>query len=211
MADVIYGLVDPRTENIRYIGKTNQKLQARLRAHINERASCHRCNWIAELRRAGLEPNIVPIETCARWSWQETERFWIKAFRLAGAQLTNNTSGGDGVPDLPPETRDRMRKVWLGRKHSAATLEKLRTRPRRKASDETKMKHSIAMKGRLITWTDKLAESIRKLSPEQVRSVQERIANGEQVTVLAKELSLHRTTVSKIKAGTYFDRYRQSR
>lgn len=38
--------------------------------------------------------------------------------------LTNATSGGDGVPDLPPETRQRMAQVWIGRKHRPESLKK---------------------------------------------------------------------------------------
>lgn len=209
---VIYALIDPRTGRVRYIGKTNQKPQSRLRAHINERAKCHRCNWIAELKREGFEPQITVIEVCGRWPWQETERYWIRMFLLSGAKLTNNTSGGDGVPDLPPETRARMEKVWLGRKHTPETIAKLKSiNLGRKVSKETKLKHSRAMKGRKITWTDKLAESIRKLDQPQVSAIQNRLRSGEKVMNLAKEFGLHRTTISKIKAGTYFDRYRKSK
>jgi hypothetical protein len=215
MADrpnVIYALIDPRTDEVRYVGKTNQPLGYRLAGHLREKLKCHRCHWIAQLVSLGMKPKIMALETCGRWPWQETERFWIRSFWLAGARLTNNTSGGDGVPDLPPETRDRMRKVWLGRKHSKDTIQKLKTcRPDFKHSERTKREMSKTRKGRLITWTDKIAESNRKLTPQQVESIKTRLASGELGIVLAKEFQVHRTTMSKIKMGTYFDRYRRSK
>lgn len=203
--DVIYALIDPRTECIRYVGKTNQPLSYRLSAHLRETAKCHRYYWIQELKRSGLKPSITVLEVCGRWPWQETERFWIRSLRMAGVKLTNNTSGGDGVPDLPPEARERIRRAWLGRKHTPETRAKFPLRRvGYKASAETKRKHSLSMRGRKITWSDKIAESVRKVDAIQEVRIRERILAGERVCDLAKEFGLHRTTVTKIKLGRYF-------
>lgn len=207
----IYGLVDPETGEVRYIGKSIRPEQ-RLRNHINEAPSnCHRSHWIQSLKARGLEPTLMIIETIhGEWPWQESERFWIKRCRDGGIRLTNNTSGGDGVSDLPPETRERMRQTWLGRKHKPETIEKLRTiSSARVHSDATREKMSRRHKGRKILWADKVAESIRKLSSE-AESIKQRLGNGEKVGNLAVEFNVHRTTISKIKKGTYFERYRKS-
>jgi hypothetical protein len=201
----IYGLIDPETGELRYIGKTRQSLLARLRAHMQDKADCHRVHWLKSLAQRGLKPHIVPIEIGeGMCQWQEAETFWIAWARRNGARLTNATSGGDGVPDLPPETRERMRKVWLGRKHSPETLAKLRAARRlRTTSDATKRKMSAAQSGRKILWLDKIAVANRKLTPDHVEIIKARLANGEGVQNLAAEYGVHRTTMSKIKAGTY--------
>jgi hypothetical protein len=208
----IYGLYDPETDAIRYVGKTNQKLPKRLVAHCQEKRKCHRTNWIQQLVRRGLRPIIEPIETIfGEWPWQESEKWWIAEFKRLGANLTNNTSGGDGVPNLPAETRARMRLVWLGRKHSIESMEKMRRASTgRFCSQETRQKMSAKQRGRKITWVDKVAEGLRKLAPDDVFAIKEAFRNGEPNWKLAKRFGVHRTTISKIKMGTYYDRYRKT-
>lgn len=46
----IYGLTDPITEEIRYIGKSIRPTE-RLSNHCNEKSNCHRSNWIQSLKK----------------------------------------------------------------------------------------------------------------------------------------------------------------
>lgn len=214
MPIVIYTLNDPRTNQIRYVGKTNQKFSYRLCAHMQDKGKCHRVNWINELKALGLKPVIKQLEIVRGDNWQERERYWIKKFRQLGFNLTNNTSGGDGVCGLPKETRERMRMTWLGRKHSPETIAKLiyvrgLKRFRHKASSKLKM--SKIMKGRKILWVDKIAEANRKLTKEQAENVKLRLEQGELGKDLAIEFGLHRTSISKVKMGTYFLPYRKQK
>jgi hypothetical protein len=209
----IYGLVDPRTQEIRYIGKSIRPKE-RLMNHCNEPPSnCHRSHWIQELKRLGIKPDMIFLESVSgEWPWQESEKWWIKHGRDNGWPLTNNTDGGDGVEGLPPETQAKIKAAWKGRKHRPETIAKLKAaralRPFHSA--ETRARMSAAQKGRVITWTDKLAVAIRKFSPEQVEEIRSRITNGEGVQSIAKEFGVHRTTISKIKMGTYHERYRSN-
>jgi hypothetical protein len=59
----IYALIDSRTNEIRYIGKTIQKLNVRLSSHysISENDLTHRANWLRELKRDNLKPLIEII------------------------------------------------------------------------------------------------------------------------------------------------------
>lgn len=202
----IYLLIDPRTDEIRYVGKTEQKLSSRISAHIADKTLCHRTNWLAELKCAGLRPVGVTIETIeGEWPWQQEERYWISKLKAMGARLVNNTSGGDGVPDLPKETRERMRRVWIGRKHSPETIEKLKAaRAKRITTAETRAKMSRTRRGRKITWGVKIAAATRKLTHEQVDQIKHRLADGERVCAIAAEFKMHRTSISKIKTGSYF-------
>jgi hypothetical protein len=202
----IYALIDPETGAIRYIGKTSQSMAARIAAHLQERGRCHRVNWLNSLKRRGLRPDHILLEVIdGHFPWQASEEWWIARGRVLGWPLTNSTSGGDGVPDLPPETRARMRLVWLGRKHSPEAVEKIRALKRlQRHGPETRAKMSLAHTGRKITWLDKIAEANRKITPDQAIAIRQRLASGETATALAREFGVHRTTLSKIKAGTYF-------
>ncbi len=200
----IYSLIDPRTNETRYVGKSIRP-QQRLQNHMNERSNCHRSHWLQGLKHLGLTPAMTILEKIpAGADWQEAECRWIAALKSSGARLTNNTIGGDGVTGLPPETRERMRQTWVGRKHSPETIAKLGAWKRHPVLDSTRAKHSAAMKGRKITWVETIAERLRKITPEKSLEIKARLSAGELVKDLAREFGVHRTTMSKIKMGTYF-------
>ena len=46
-----------------------------------------------------------------------------------------------------------------------------------------------------------------RFTPEQEQSVRDRLRSGEKGIDLAREFGVHRTTISKIKKGTYGRRY----
>ena len=56
----IYGLVDPRTDEIRYIGKAND-IRQRLKNHLNPARyrPTHKFNWIRKLRRLNMKPYLI--------------------------------------------------------------------------------------------------------------------------------------------------------
>lgn len=97
----IYALADPRTLEIRYIGKTEQTVERRLVEHVRHaRAEKKRARiyiWIRALEREGLLPvALVLDERPDRASLNEAERQCIALFRESGARLVNHTDGGDG-------------------------------------------------------------------------------------------------------------------
>lgn len=201
----IYGLRDPETHLIRYIGKAENP-KARLSGHLRDKANCHRVHWIQGLLARGLKPEVVIIEKIeGEWPWQESERHWIDYGRRNGWDLTNNTDGGDGVCGLPAETRSRMRKTWLGRKHTPESLLRIGAASRgRHHTPEHKERMRNLMRGRKITWLSKVAAGLRKITPEQAESIKARVKAGEMVKDLAAEFKVDRTTISKINTGKYF-------
>lgn len=99
---IIYGLADPETHHLRYVGKSTSGLH-RPQAHsqpwaIKKYAGTHKGSWIKGLVDRGLVPDIVIIETldCPETLYDH-ERFWIKYFREMGCRLTNLTDGGEGT------------------------------------------------------------------------------------------------------------------
>lgn len=201
----IYALLEPETGEPRYVGKSIRPVE-RLSNHVNEPPSnCHRSHWIQSLKARGLRPTMVILETLeGAWPWQEAERHWIAKGRRLGWRLTNNTDGGDGVPGLAAESVARRNATWKGRHHRPETIVKLKAaRALMVTSAATRAKMSAIMRGRVITWKDKLSEAVRKLSVTQEAEVRARLNAGEMIKDLALELGMHRTSISKIKKGTY--------
>lgn len=90
----IYGLVCPRTNQIRYIGKA-KCASKRLKAHLRElrRSKSPVYCWIDSLRKEGLSPAMVVL--CVSWDWRSTERTLIQQGREDGLRLLNVADGGD--------------------------------------------------------------------------------------------------------------------
>ncbi|MBA1141754.1 hypothetical protein [Mesorhizobium neociceri] len=117
----IYGLVDPLTNELRYVGKTVKRLPQRLVDHIcaakRTKNKRHCLAWIAGLLLAGRAPEIFELEIVqAGECWVEAEQFWIGYWRFVGADLCNRTIGGEGVPGHRQslEQRERVRQFFSG-------------------------------------------------------------------------------------------------
>lgn len=95
----IYGLMDPRTNQIHYVGYTTLTLQQRLAWHIHDDRNSPRTAWLLELIQSGIMPMMVELEVVrpARL-WPERERWWIQHGRNLGWPLTNVSDGGDEAP-----------------------------------------------------------------------------------------------------------------
>lgn len=95
----IYGLVDPSTSEIRYVGYTAKSLEHRLNNHwcSRKRSSTHKNHWLCKLwNDNGIKPDIFVLEEVSEDEWEEAETFWIEYCRFIGANLTNGTIGGNG-------------------------------------------------------------------------------------------------------------------
>lgn len=120
----IYGLKDPRNDDIRYVGKTNN-LKSRLRGHIYAKKKCYSASWVKSLTSVGVMPVMFLLEESDDKTWRERERFWIAHYRALGYKLTNMTEGGDGNGIISPELRESMAARMRGKKHSEATKKKM--------------------------------------------------------------------------------------
>jgi hypothetical protein len=115
----------PETGEVRYIGKSTDP-KRRLANHLCETSACHRTHWLRSLAARGLKPVLVTLEVVeGRWPWQEAERWWIARGRALGWRLTNSTSGGDGVPNLSKEARERIATGWRGRNHTSEARQRV--------------------------------------------------------------------------------------
>ena len=126
---IIYGLVDPRTTMVRYVGKSESGMRRPKQhrtSHKSDRTHCG--NWIRELAGSGINYQIVVLEDAAsRDSLVASERWWIAYGRACGWPLTNLTDGGDGGPRFDADERARrsaaMKARWQDLEYRARMVE----------------------------------------------------------------------------------------
>jgi len=156
----IYVLIDPETDEKRYVGKT-VALRKRYGRHFAG-GNSEKLTWLQSLKARGLLPIMQVLETTTNVAWPDRERWWIAEGKRLGWPLLNADSGGWGGPDPKPTTREKMRKAklgrplpesakaklsqyWTGRKRPGVS-EKLRKRPHTWGSkiSASKMGHSVS-------------------------------------------------------------------
>lgn len=129
----IYGLLEPDTGKLRYIGKANDP-HKRLRQHLRRKGKTHRAYWIESLTARGLVPELQLLLEVAKPEWEFWERDMIQTFREAGCKLVNGTAGGDGTEGHQHSARakEKISKARIGKpaynrghSHSAQTKEKI--------------------------------------------------------------------------------------
>jgi hypothetical protein len=105
----IYGLVDPRNNEIRYIGKTKNP-KSRLSGHITESKDIkvvnYRIKWIRKLISLGLKPKIVFLKICSISNFVKYETEYIKLY--SSGRLTNSDETGQGNTNRKREVLNRQ-------------------------------------------------------------------------------------------------------
>lgn len=125
---LVYALVDPRSQEWRYIGKSCSGLK-RPKQHMsaavlrNERS--YKASWIKQLHKEGLVYQIEILEVFENEDrLSEAECEWIVECRKNGVPLTNKTDGGDGVcgyvhtkqaKDAIGSKNKGLKKPWLSK------------------------------------------------------------------------------------------------
>jgi hypothetical protein len=90
---VVYGLCDPADGAIRYVGRTIQALEARLRGHELEPTNGAMRQWIADIAAQGRRVDMRTLETLEDGKEAAAaERRWIRQLK---SNLLNATSGED--------------------------------------------------------------------------------------------------------------------
>lgn len=108
----IYGLVDPDTGTVQYVGKSKNP-KARFSQHICQAKKGSEYpvyKWLTPLVRSGRLPELRILETCLTKVWEEREQFWISHF--GRDNLCNRSDGGT----KPPETFATMGVQLLSRR-----------------------------------------------------------------------------------------------
>lgn len=166
MTTKIYTLSDPITNEIRYVGKSNNPLK-RYYKHIDEstkNVKTHKNNWIKKLLSENKKPILEIIDEVLIEEWVFWETYWISQIKAWGFNLVNNTYGGEGstfgnqtsfkkgtIPwnkglPLSDETKEKLRIVNLGKKQT----------------EITKAKKNKKLKGRIVKNLDVLLKNGEK-------------------------------------------------
>ena len=95
----IYGLEDPETHEIRYVGKAKNP-KARYRQHLygHDLSNNHKQNWINSLLEKGLRPELIVLEETDDKHWEVREKYWIKFGLDNDWPLVNISCGGACYP-----------------------------------------------------------------------------------------------------------------
>lgn len=174
----IYTLSDPRTGEIRYVGKTFN-LKARRWQHIHDvkkGLNTRKTGWIKSLLKCGVFPLIEILEEFPEENvrdWEEAERFWISTLRFYGCNLTNLDSGGGSGRRAAQETRAKISAHSQQRIHTPETRAKISASCKLRMTPEEKERLRIKCSKNRHTEATKeiIAASKRgKPRPEHVRA-----------------------------------------
>ena len=203
----MYGLLDPRTGELRYVGKSTVGMK-RPKRHCRPsgfQGNTHNHRWLRQMHEDGdVKPSILVLKECQSTDEALAQEIAIIAvFRQAGFNLTNLTDGGEGLTGyvksraciektrmsnmghtVSQEVRDRISKALTGRKIPKHIVEKTRIKILgHVTSEETKRKISASHLGRKLS-----PEHIEKLknSAKQTSRKHHRNESGQYVGKLSQ-------------------------
>ncbi len=118
----VYGIFDPVSGELRYVGKA-RCAQSRFKAHLRERRrKTPLYLWMQKTLQARHVPIMRVLAVVEQSAWQFEERRIIFEARLGTRRLLNVAAGGDR-PDCPAQTR-RINAATATRKRTATPKQK---------------------------------------------------------------------------------------
>ena len=79
----IYIILNPITQDVRYVGKTNNP-KSRFYQHLHIKLNSHCSKWIFSLLNKNIIPEFVIIDETKDENWQFLEIYWISQFKSWG-------------------------------------------------------------------------------------------------------------------------------
>lgn len=164
MKVIIYGLIDPNTSEIRYVGKTIKSLKKRLSQHLSdiEKNNPHKFRWIKSLVSQDQKPLIIELEICDEKNWVEREKYYIQTI----SNLTNITLGGENglffTDELIKKISDGVKNAWTNETFRKNHIDKMKLFW---ANEINRINHSKKIKGNKHTdeTKNKISESHKEL------------------------------------------------
>lgn len=181
---IIYGLVDPRTNAVRYIGRSSSGLR-RPKHHaipsVLRKDRTHKGAWLRLLSGLGLKAEIIILE---EFSTADdlgiAECFWIAQARGVGWMITNVTTGGDG--GLSGMRHSNETRAKIGAAHKGKVISEVQREKQRLAvtgkrhTVEARAKMSAARSGRPLTPEHRAAAAAGQVGRIVTQETREKIA-----------------------------------
>lgn len=204
----IYKLIDPETEEVRYIGKTNNP-RTRLNNHIchskKNRGKRHVVNWICSLLNKGLKPKLQVIEECKINDWKERETFWISHFKQ-NSDITNHGKGGENSNGLHGESIASS-KLILSQVVQIRNLLTKGYNTSYLANKYNVCKATITSIKLGRSWKElgdfKIKGKLNKITPEQANEVRLLLESKKSYRQIQSITGISRPTIKMIKDGKY--------
>jgi hypothetical protein len=118
----IYGLLDPRDKQLRYVGVT-VNVKVRMNQHCRDcSVGSKKGRWINELKQANLKPAMIELDVIELEEAKETETFYIGYFRMLGCNLTNGTMGGFRSHSITPRIVSHIPEGYITLEDTAIKL-----------------------------------------------------------------------------------------
>lgn len=205
---IVYALVDPRTDERRYIGKScSGKYRPERHGQPGPLAAdhTHKGNWIRSLQ--ALVPPLsytwVTLEECATGEeLPAAEIKWIARGRELGWPLANHTDGGEGMlgHTLPAEARAKIGAANSRRGQSPETREKIRQARQGVPNPASAGDNNPSRR---------LRENVArgeghwraKLTVVQVEEIKARVAKGESQNSLTTVYGVSAATINRVIKG----------
>lgn len=236
----IYGLFDPRNDELKYIGKT-VNLRIRLNGHVSNAKTGEpdpKYVWIRELLEKDLKPYILSLEECTEDNWEAKEKKWITDSFNSGVNLTNIAYGGgkdywSGKKQSNEHIRRRVEARFRNNTywHSDETKQKVSESKKgtnvgkdnyfygKHHSEESKHKMSESSKGQVawnkgVAWDDEIKEKIRqtKLGTKHSEETKRKISEGNKGKKLSPEHveALRQANLGKVHSDETKEKLRQA-
>ena len=142
---VVYVLIDPRDDVVRYVGITDQTTNRRLNQHLKcTDGNNEKSEWINALMAVGMKPKIKTIEEgLTLQEANERETYWIKHYLAGNIPITNRAK----APSSPyrPDSAYLLRGSHGGRNIRPATISTHHTVPYLMTGDERAQDEWITM------------------------------------------------------------------
>jgi hypothetical protein len=194
----IYTLKDPISNEIRYIGKTNN-IERRFQKHITEkRNNTYKEQWISGLKNKGYLPIIEIIDTVPKEDWIFWETWWISLFKSWNFKLTNISIGGEGGP-LSEETKNKIRLSKIGSKGRLGT----------KNTEESKLRMSIDRKGKKQTKEHIESRSKSCIKEIDIEKLKNEYDKNQSYEYLSKIFNLSKSKIYRTLKSNNLLKYRK--
>ena len=144
MVTYIYTLSDPRTNEVKYVGKTINPRNRRLAHEFRIKGKSNKEIWNKELRSLGLKYIFEIVDCVPSSDWRFWEKFYIQLFKVWGFILLNHNEGGTGSDIVRQETREKLRIRMINRKRLFCSI------------------YKVAIKKRGTKWTKEQSDRVKK-------------------------------------------------